>query len=260
VTNTTDVDALVQQALAATRQKQTTCHAKRWTFTFRGHTVVLREKADNIVKWLDRFKQVGDVASNADPMHVGLPWAGIRFLLEAAVFEQSQMAALLVGVETTLYLSNRLQVYVKYWATLSASPARNNFEACLVEFHAFILRFLAGAIRIYQKGSITRAFDAFWRIEDVWVFENECNKMASRADIEASNCDRDLNALNRAAVKQQQEDLRQVLKQLEAMHIIRTGIDKLARNRSWLVEVYVCNILASCSSKGLTSISRVVQW
>src|SRR5690349_18270756 len=103
------------------------------------------------------------------------------------------MAALLLGLETTLYLSNRLQVYMAYWAILPASPARNHFESCLVEFHALILRFLAGAIRIYQKGSIANAFDAFWRIEEVSSFEKECIKMASYAEIEASNCDRDLN-------------------------------------------------------------------
>ena len=85
VPNATDVDAVVQQALTAARQKQAICQAKRRTFTFRGHTVVLREKADKIVKWLDRFKQVGDVASNADPVHVGLPWAGIRLLLEVCI-------------------------------------------------------------------------------------------------------------------------------------------------------------------------------
>jgi hypothetical protein len=85
VTITNDVDALIQRALVATRQKQAICQAKRWTFPFRGHTVVLREKADNIVKWLDRFKQVGDIASNADPVHVGLPWAGIRLLLEVGM-------------------------------------------------------------------------------------------------------------------------------------------------------------------------------
>jgi hypothetical protein len=143
------------------------------------------------------------------------------------VSEQSQMAALLLGLETAFYLSNRLQVYMAYLTILPTSPARNNFETCLVELHALILQFLAGAIRIYQKGSITRAFDAFWRIEDVSTFENECNNMASRAEIEASNCDRDLNAIDRAAVKRQQEDLRQVLKQLESMHNIRTGIDEL---------------------------------
>lgn len=67
------------------------------------------------------------------------------------------MTALLLGVETTLYLSNRLQVFIAYMATLPAtlpaSAAHNNFEACLVEFHALILRFLAGAIRVCQKGS-----------------------------------------------------------------------------------------------------------
>ncbi|RMZ86987.1 hypothetical protein DV736_g5785, partial [Chaetothyriales sp. CBS 134916] len=132
----------------------------------------------------------------------------------ATVSEQNQMAALLLGLETALYLSNRLRVYMAYLTTLPASLARNNFETCLVEFHVLILQFLAHAMRIYQKGSITRAFDAFWRVEDVATFENKCDKMADRAEIEASNSDRDLNAINRAAVKRQQEDLRQVLKEM----------------------------------------------
>ena len=88
VPNATDVDAVVQQALTATKRKQAICQSKRWTFTFCGRAVILREKADSIVKWLDRFKQVGDVASNADPVHIGLPWAGIRFLLEVSITER----------------------------------------------------------------------------------------------------------------------------------------------------------------------------
>ena len=71
------------------------------------------------------------------------------------------MAALLLGLETALYLSDRLQVYKTYLATLPATPARQNFESCLVDYHALILRFLAGAIQIYSKGSIARAFEAF---------------------------------------------------------------------------------------------------
>ena len=101
------------------------------------------------------------------------------------------MAALLLGLETALYLSNRLQVYMAYLTTVPASPARNNFETCLVEYHALMLKFLAGAIRVYQKSSIRRAFEAFWRIEDVASFENKSNKMASRAEIKASNCNRE---------------------------------------------------------------------
>lgn len=89
VPNAADVDAVVRQALTATRQKQAAFQSQRWAFTFRGRTVVLQEKADNIVKWLGRFKQVGDVASNVDPVHIGLPWAGIRCLLEVSIIERT---------------------------------------------------------------------------------------------------------------------------------------------------------------------------
>jgi hypothetical protein len=36
------------------------------------------------VKWLDQFKHIGDVVSNADPVHVGLPWVKIRLLLKVS--------------------------------------------------------------------------------------------------------------------------------------------------------------------------------
>ena len=38
--------------------------------------------ADKVLLWLDRFKSVGDIAVNVDPIHAGLPWAAIRLLLE----------------------------------------------------------------------------------------------------------------------------------------------------------------------------------
>ncbi len=37
-----------------------------------------------MLAWLDKFKQVGDVAVNFDPQHAALPWAGIRLLLEVS--------------------------------------------------------------------------------------------------------------------------------------------------------------------------------
>lgn len=80
--NASDIDLALEQALAAAKEKQRYCIEKRWTFTFTGRTVVVKEEADKVVGWLDRFKAVGDIVANVDPMHVGLPWAGIRLLLE----------------------------------------------------------------------------------------------------------------------------------------------------------------------------------
>ncbi|OQU97031.1 NACHT domain-containing protein [Cladophialophora immunda] len=213
VTNAIHVDEIVQQTLTVARQTQTICQSKRWAVAFRGRTVVLREKADNIVEWLDRFKQVGDIVSNVDPVHVGLPWAGIRLLLKAAVSEHSQMEALVLGLEMTLYLSKRLEVYMTYLTAIPPGQARANFESCLVEFHALVLRFLARAIRIYQKGSFARGFDAFLRVEDVSTFEDEYNKLANRAETEARNCDR--------------QNLGMIQKQLEDLRIIHSSVQQL---------------------------------
>ena len=42
----------------------------------------LRDEADTVMLWLDRFKPVGDIAVNADPIHAGLPWVGVCLLPE----------------------------------------------------------------------------------------------------------------------------------------------------------------------------------
>jgi hypothetical protein len=82
IVNTKDIGSAVQAALNAAQEKQKLCESKRWTFSIRGHVVKLQDVADKVISWLDRFKQIGDIAANADPIHAGLPWAGIRFLLE----------------------------------------------------------------------------------------------------------------------------------------------------------------------------------
>jgi hypothetical protein len=83
--NSSDIDLALKQALAAAQEKQRCCDEKRWTFTFAGRAVTLKEEADKVVRWLDRFKAVGDVAVNANPVYAGLPWAGIRLLLEVRI-------------------------------------------------------------------------------------------------------------------------------------------------------------------------------
>lgn len=77
-----DIDFALRQSLAAVEEKQRYCNEKRWIFTFAGRKVTLKEEADKVIRWLNRVKAVGDVAVNADPIHAGLPWAGIRLLLE----------------------------------------------------------------------------------------------------------------------------------------------------------------------------------
>lgn len=80
-----DITSTLNGAYAAAAEKRKQCEAKRWTYTFHGKTIRLSDAVDSVISFLDRFKAVGDVAANADPIHAGLPWAGIRLTLEVRI-------------------------------------------------------------------------------------------------------------------------------------------------------------------------------
>lgn len=55
---------------------------KRWSWNYKGRQIYLSKQADKAVRLLDRFKAVENIVANVDPVHVGLPWAGVRAILE----------------------------------------------------------------------------------------------------------------------------------------------------------------------------------
>lgn len=54
---------------------------KQWKLQWRNKSIKIRTQVDRIVRLIMIFKDVGTMAVNADPLHAGLPWAGICFLL-----------------------------------------------------------------------------------------------------------------------------------------------------------------------------------
>jgi hypothetical protein len=50
--------------------------------------VILRDVFDKIIRWIDTFKQVGDLAVQYDPVHTALPWTAIRFVLQVRVAQK----------------------------------------------------------------------------------------------------------------------------------------------------------------------------
>jgi hypothetical protein len=84
--NTSDIGELLQNALGAAKCKQSLYESQQWSFTFCGQKLTLRNQVAKIVKWLNRFKEVGHVIANADPIHIGLPWAGVCMLLEVCLY------------------------------------------------------------------------------------------------------------------------------------------------------------------------------
>jgi len=137
------------------------------------------------------------------------------------------MAALLEGLKTALYTMNRLKVYMDYVRDLPVALTRTNFESSLTELHALILQFLARAILIYQKNTLTRAFDAFWKPEQVAKFEDDCDRIGKRVETDATNCDRSLSRLERENTAQSTEILQKLQTELKELQHVKDSIEKI---------------------------------
>ena len=67
------------QSVLALKRKQVL--QKQWRLQWGNKSIKVRAQIDRIVKIIGTFKEAGFMAANVDPLHAGLPWAGICFLL-----------------------------------------------------------------------------------------------------------------------------------------------------------------------------------
>ena len=73
----------ITSLLVFVQDSERVCTSKQWRYKRKsGEVVILRDLFGKLVKWLQRFKEIGDTAVQYDPVHAALPWAGVRFLLE----------------------------------------------------------------------------------------------------------------------------------------------------------------------------------
>lgn len=67
------------------KQKRDQCEQKRLKVEFHGQQIVMRDVVDKALIWINKFKEIGDIAVQYDPVHAALPWAGVRFILQVSL-------------------------------------------------------------------------------------------------------------------------------------------------------------------------------
>ena len=78
-----DHKRVLNDVLKEAQAKRDETMRKRWRFKKSdGSTIILRDIFEKVVHWVSKFAQVMDVAVNVDPVHAGLPWAAMHFLLK----------------------------------------------------------------------------------------------------------------------------------------------------------------------------------
>lgn len=77
--------SILKDVLHLVEEKKKSCVESGWKIKKRnGESVLIRDVVDKIAKWVQNFKDFGDIASQYDPAHAALPWAAVRFFLQVS--------------------------------------------------------------------------------------------------------------------------------------------------------------------------------
>jgi hypothetical protein len=80
--DTIEVDVALEEARSKAEELQMQSAVKKWSWTYCDRQVYVQDQADKLLRFIEKFKSLGDAVANIDPVHVGLPWAGVRFVIE----------------------------------------------------------------------------------------------------------------------------------------------------------------------------------
>ncbi|KAI8724319.1 NACHT domain-containing protein [Fusarium sp. LHS14.1] len=146
----------LDELLEVTEQARKRLVGKSWSFKRKnGEVVFVRDLLAKTVKWVNHFKDVGDIVVQYDPAHAALPWAGVRFLLNVAVGDLNTYNSLL---ERTVDIAETIcrNVLVESLLEDSQSQTAKELNHALVKLYASILAYLAKAKAYYEQNSLKR--------------------------------------------------------------------------------------------------------
>ncbi|KAL9093857.1 MAG: hypothetical protein Q9165_003780 [Trypethelium subeluteriae] len=121
---------------AEAEQSRQKCIESRWKYTRKsGETVIVRDVFDKLVRWIDMFKQVGDIAVQYNPAHASLPWAGIRLILQIAVNDTNKFASVIEALTQIAQLVCRYAIVEALYLQRTTNAAKE-LETAIVRLYA----------------------------------------------------------------------------------------------------------------------------
>ena len=148
-----------------TRRKE--LEQKRWRFKLGEKTIILRDQLARISKAGQAFKDLGGTLAGLDPLHAGLPWAGVCFLMQLTLGDTDQYTAMVSAAEEVSILINRY-MHVEYICQRRQDVGlRDEFEKLLVKLYKHILEFQVSAACYYRHKTFIRFIRAPAKMDDV---------------------------------------------------------------------------------------------
>jgi ankyrin repeat protein len=158
----TGVRDIVNTALRAAEAKREVSIKNRWRIKRRSkEDIIVRDVMEKIIHWIHRFKEVGDNAVQYDPGHAALPWAAVRFILQAAINYSEVEREMFEGIELVTRLLAKFRKIEDIYVGPDASA---ELQDALVSAYAKILENLAEAVKFLAESKKIRGLKAPFRL------------------------------------------------------------------------------------------------
>ncbi|KAJ2985463.1 hypothetical protein NUW58_g5516 [Xylaria curta] len=231
------VPRIVEKMVLLAMEKRQQCANSKWkTFRLSGHEISLSDLANNAIEWLNKFKGIGDIIVQYDPVHATLPWAAARLLLQATIVTKEQMAACLIVVEKVTRIIHRCQVYeATYNRETVGHAVVGNLESALVKLYASVLRgvvqtdeFLSKPTLAKSLYSVSHPTSSASLLASLENGENEVEKeIAACAALRKASVDKDFDVKLcgllelKEPILRTDENVKKVLQQLDEEELTR---------------------------------------
>ncbi|KAF3022098.1 hypothetical protein E8E14_013736 [Neopestalotiopsis sp. 37M] len=192
---------LIEMVKRAAEARRVEAERQAWKIDFGTHTILLRDVATKIIDCLNKFKEIGDLAVQYDPVHAALPWAAFRFLLQVATINQEQTCQLLSGIDIAIQAYLRAMIYQDLYLGLpDRQDIADALRSSIIELLAAICAFMGLAVKHFSSGSVKNVAQGIFNPENAAAHQKEGLRYEKLVSILDVHTDR-LNGLQSELVK-----------------------------------------------------------
>ena len=118
----------------------------------------LRKQIEHIVNVIKVVKDLGSSIAGIDPLHAGLPWAGVCLLLTLITSDSDQHAAVIKGLD---HITSTIPRYSAFETSIQKgehSPeAAKDVQDQLIHLYSLILKYQANSVCFFGRKTFKRS-------------------------------------------------------------------------------------------------------
>ena len=130
---------------------------RKWQLRMGEHSVQIRQQIDRIIKIVTVAKDFISSAASMDPVHAGLPWAGICVLLPLLTNDSKQRSSAMDGLEYIAKLVRRCTEIERLYLRNDTSRLEEDLRKALTAMYRLVLEYQARAACQFSRNTAHQA-------------------------------------------------------------------------------------------------------